>query len=201
MKGLNRYLLIGGAAVAGILIGVLVLAAVRSPHEYAGTVYQNPDAAPGFTLTADDGSQGSLDDYGGQVVLLYFGYTFCPDICPASLAELASALDLLGPGEREEVQVMMVSVDPARDTADVLAAYMDYFDESFVGFTGTDAEIAAVAGDYNVFYQAAEGTAATGYLVDHWSGVWVIDRQGRLVESFSFGTPAADIAADVRAWL
>jgi protein SCO1/2 len=171
------------------------------PHVYSGTVYNNPDPAPTFILTNDTGEIGSLDEYRGKVVLLYFGYTFCPDICPASLAELATALMTLDPADRDRVQVLMISVDPARDTPEVLRSYMDHFDPAFVGFTGSDDEIAEVAADYNVFYQAHEGTAATGYLVDHWAGTYLIDPEGRLVESFGFGTRGEDIAADVEEWL
>jgi protein SCO1/2 len=131
---------------------------------------------------------------------MYFGYTFCPDICPASLAELADATEELGE-QAEEVQVVMVSVDPARDTPEALSEYMDYFDPSFVGLTGSNEEIAAVADAYGVFYQAEEGTAATGYLVDHLASVFVIDKNGDWVEIFSYGTSGEEIAADVREWL
>ena len=198
---MRRLPLLLGSAAVGVLIAIAFLSMRSEPHVYAGTVYGNPDPAPVFTLTEDSGEPGSLDDYRGKVVLLYFGYTFCPDICPASLAELATAVRMLEPVDRDRVQVVMISVDPARDTPDVLRSYMDHFDPGFVGFTGSDDEIATVAGEYNVFYQAHEGTAATGYLVDHWAGTYLIDPDGRLVESFGFGTPGEDIAADVEEWL
>ena len=99
------------------------------------------------------------------------------------------------------VQVAMISVDPQRDTPEVLGPYLDHFDESFVGFTGSEAEVAEVAASYNVYFAAEEGTAATGYLVDHWSGVMVVDTAGRLVEVFSYGTASKDIAADIEEWL
>ncbi|MDJ0663875.1 MAG: SCO family protein [Acidimicrobiia bacterium] len=198
---MRRSALILASAVAGVLVAFVFLSLRGEPHTFAGTVYSNPGAAPAFSLTDDSGEAGSLSDYRGKVVLLYFGYTFCPDICPASLAELATAVAALDPGDRDRVQVMMISVDPARDTPEALGSYMDYFDPSFVGFTGTDDQIATVAADYGVFYQAHEGTAATGYLVDHWAGTYLIDAEGRLVESFGFGTPGEDIAADVEEWL
>ena len=198
MKRILAFVL---AAALGIAAGAVLVLLNRDPHEFIGTVYANPDPAPGFELTADTGDEVSLDAYQDKVILLYFGYTFCPDVCPASLAELATAVASLDGAERDDVQVMMISVDPARDTPGVLSAYMDHFDPSFVGLTGSDTDIAAVAGDYNVFYQAHEGTAATGYLVDHWAGVYVIDREGRLVESLSFGTPGEQIALDIKEWL
>ena len=170
------------------------------PHEFVGTLLRDPQPAPEFTLTADTGERVSLESYRGQVVLMYFGYTFCPDICPASLAELAEAAEILG-DQAGEIQVIMVSVDPARDTPAAMSEYMDYFDPSFVGLTGSKSEIAAVADAYGVFYQAAEGTAATGYLVDHLASVLVIDKKGNWVEIFSYGTSSEQIAADVREWL
>ncbi len=197
----NKFLAIVLAASLGVAVGAAFILLNRDPHEFVGTVFSNPDAAPTFQLTADTGEQVSLDTYEDKVVLLYFGYTFCPDICPASLAELATAVANLDGAAREDVQVMMISVDPARDTPGILSEYMDHFDPGFIGLTGSEAEIASVAGDYNVFYQAHEGTAATGYLVDHWAGVYVIDREGRLVETFSFGTPGEQIALDLQEWL
>jgi protein SCO1/2 len=189
------------AAVLGIGVGAAFLLVTRAPHEFIGTVFSDDATAPPFELTADTGDRVSLDAFRGDVVLLYFGYTFCPDICPASLAELATAVGGLDPSKRDDVQVLMISVDPARDTPEVLGDYMDHFDPAFVGLTGSDAEIAVVAADYDVFYQAHEGTAATGYLVDHWAGVYLIDRDGQLVESFSFGTPGEQITLDILEWL
>ncbi len=189
------------AGLLGVAVATLFLSMRQDAHEFIGTVFLNPDPAPQFELTAEDGNRAALNDHRDKVVLLYFGYTFCPDICPASLAELATALDSLEDDDRRDVQVMMITVDPARDTPEVLGQYMDHFDTSFLGLTGTDAEIAAVADDYNVFYQAHEGTAATGYLVDHWAGTYLIDRDGRLVESFSFGTTGEQIATDIEEWL
>ena len=182
-------------------MAVLVLTQLRGDqHEYVGTLLSNPEPAPAFSLIADDGERSGLDAYEGQVILLYFGYTFCPDICPASLAELADAVSLLG-GDGDKVQVAMISVDPARDTPDLLGDYLDHFDEAFVGFTGSEDEIKAVADSYDVFFEVSEGTEATGYLVDHWAGIMLIDREGRLVELLSHGTSSEDIAADIREWL
>lgn len=197
----KRTLLVLAAAALGVAVAAAFLALRAESHEFVGTVFTNPDPAPAFTLTTDSGVPGSLEDHRGKVVLLYFGYTFCPDICPASLAELAAALDALDADGRDDVQVMMISVDPARDTPEVLGEYMDHFDPSFIGMTGATDDVAAVAADYNVFYEAHEGTAATGYLVDHWAGTYLIDRDGNLVGSFSFGTTGEQIAADVKEWL
>ena len=198
---MKRIAAVAAAGALGVIVGLFVVPLlVDEPHDFAGTVLSNPQPAPGFTLTADSGERVSLDSYRGQVVLMYFGYTFCPDICPASLGELADATEMLG-DRAGEVQVVMVSVDPARDTPQALAEYMDYFDPTFVGLTGSESEVEAVADAYGVFYQAEEGTPATGYLVDHLASVFVIDKTGDWVEILSYGTSGEQIAADVREWL
>ena len=198
---MKRWAAFAGAGLLGIVVALFVVPKlVSEPHEFNGTVFSNPEPAPPFTLTADTGERIGIDAYQGKVVLLYFGYTFCPDVCPASLAELADAMDDLGTASKD-VQVVMISVDPARDTPQLLGEYVDHFNSSFVGMTGTDEEIATVADRYGVYYQAHEGTAATGYLVDHLASVMLIDRKGRLAEVISFGTPGELIAADVREFL
>lgn len=196
-----RHWAIVGAALLGTVLGLGVLRLRAEPHEFIGTVFADQQVAADFTLTADDGQPASLRDYRGKVVLIYFGYTFCPDICPAVLSELATTLDTLAPSERDQVQVLMVSIDPARDTPEVLAEYLDHFDPSFVGLTGAEQEITDVAAEYNVFFEAQEGTPATGYLIDHWAGVYLVDPAGNLVESFSYGITGEQIAADVVEWL
>ena len=198
---MKRWAAVAAAGLFGVLMALFMVPRFfQEPHEYAGTVLDNPEPAPNFTLTGDSGGRVALESFRGKVVLMYFGYTFCPDICPASLAELADAMEVLGDAA-DDVQVVMVSVDPARDTPEVLAEYMDYFDPRFVGLTGSDSEIAAVADSYGVFYEAQEGSAATGYLVDHLASVIVIDRDGRWVEILSHGSTGEQIAGDVEQWL
>lgn len=151
-----------------------------------------------FRLTSKAGPV-ALSDFRGQVVLVYFGYTWCPDICPTNLAVIAYALKQLSPAERERVQVIFVSVDPVRDTPERLAEYAAYWDPRFVGVTGTDAEIAAVARQYGAAYRRVEQTdSAMGYLVDHSGFTYVVDPGGRLVQALAHATPAPEIVATVR---
>jgi protein SCO1/2 len=182
--------------VVVVAAGWLISTALR-PHIFHGTVLQSPLAATNFTLTSHDGQPVSLSDFKGQVVLLYFGYTTCPDVCPTTLAELHATLQVLG-NRAKDVQVMMVTVDPERDTVPVMADYVTHFDARFIGLTGTPDQIAQIATSYGVAYSRHVGPSAIGgYLVDHTATVTAIDRQGHVRVIFPFNTPAADIAADV----
>jgi protein SCO1/2 len=150
-----------------------------------------------FTLTASTGEEVRLSDFRDRITLLYYGYTYCPDICPATLAALSDAMERLDPGEREQVQVLMISVDPERDTPELLSKYLAHFDPSFLGLTGTVSEIATAAKSAGIYYQKREGTVDTGYLVDHTATVVALDKDGRIRLTYAFNTPGEEIAADL----
>jgi protein SCO1/2 len=193
-----KWLLIGGAAlVLGLLVGWALINLFGTPYTYHGTLIQSPDRDRNFTLNGAGGEEVSLYDFRGKAVLLYFGYTFCPDVCPATMVELAQANQLLG-DDADQAQVIMISVDPDRDTPEKLADYVTHFDPTFLGITGSEDEVAAVATQYGIFYEKHEGTVATGYLIDHTASVVVIDPDGYLRLVYPFGTPAEDIAEDLR---
>jgi len=184
-------------------VGALLLVAVGwwgwqrfRPYAFHGTVLQSAEPAPDFTLMSADGPV-SLSDFRGKVVLLYFGYTFCPDVCPTTLFEVQRAMELLGE-DADQVQLIMVSVDPLRDTPERLKEYVQYFHPSFIGVTGSEEEIAQVATQYGIYYQKHEGTPATGYLVDHTATITVVDKEGYVKLIFPYGTPAEDMAADLK---
>ncbi|MDP1548205.1 MAG: SCO family protein [Anaerolineales bacterium] len=166
------------------------------PHTFHGTVIQSPDLAHDFTLTSADGDV-SLSDYRGKLVLIYFGYTFCPDICPATLANVGQALRDIG-DSADDVQVIMISLDPERDTPEKLAQYMKHFHPSFIGVTGTPEQLAEVAALYGIYYQKTEGSVASGYLLDHTATLLVIDREGYLKLVFPFGVTVPEIADDLK---
>ncbi len=167
------------------------------PHVFHGAVIQSSSPAPTVDLVAHTGERMSLDDFAGRVVVMYFGYTYCPDVCPTTLSRLAAALDELG-DEADAVQVLMVSVDPERDTPDVLARYVPAFDPSFIGLTGTREEVARLATVYGVYFEKAEVTGAAGYLVDHTATLMVVDREGSLKLVLPFEVSATEIADDLR---
>ncbi len=191
----NRWIFIAGL-IAGLAVVALWGIPRLKPHSFYGTVMQSPDEAPDFTLQSSAGGTLSLEDFRGKVTLLYFGYTFCPDVCPATLAEVSKAMDILG-DDAEKVQLIMISVDPRRDTPAALNEYVAHFHPSFIGATGSEEEIAKIATLYGVFYEKHEGTEATGYLVDHTATVMVIDQNGHLKLIFPFGAPADEIAKDL----
>ncbi len=185
------------------LLLVLAVGAIRivnPPHTWTGMLMDPLAPVNDFSLTAAGGKPVRLSDFRGKLVALYFGYTYCPDVCPTTLAELAAGMRDLG-ADAQQVQVIFISVDPARDTPERLADYVANFDPSFIGITGSPEEIAAVATPLGIYYQAHEGTAATGYLVDHTATVMVLDRQGRLRLLLPFGTTGAQAASDLRALL
>jgi len=179
-----------------LLLLFVFLTACGGEPQYFGTLWPGPQQATDFTLESADGPV-SLSDFSGKIVLLYFGYTFCPDICPSTMTDLAQVMQDLGK-KADEFQVIMITVDPERDTPQQLADYVSHFDPSFIGLSGTEEEIAAVAADYGIFYERHEGTAASGYLIDHTARVFVIDKNGEYSLSFFFGMTRDEMASDLR---
>ena len=150
-----------------------------------------------FTLHSVTGPV-SLEQFRGKVAVLYFGYTWCPDICPTSLAMISAALRQLTPAELASVQTMFISVDPKRDTLERLASYAQYFHPTILGVTGTPEEVATVAKLYGAGYRKVEQDSATNYVVDHTADIYVIDQQGKLFRTLPHGTPPAEILAVLR---
>jgi len=132
-----------------------------------------------FALTNQDGKRTRLKDFRGRVVVMFFGYTYCPDICPVTLAKIARVKNGLGP-QGKKVQPLYVSVDPERDTPARLKAYIENFEAGAVGLTGTPAEVAKAARLFRVRYEREEKQPGTEYLVSHTAYVYVVDRQGKL---------------------
>ena len=189
-----------------LLLVVLLLATVGigwwvgmrfRPYEFKGRVLQSPDPAPDFELSGPNGQRVRLSDFRGKIVLLFFGYASCPDVCPTTMYDLARALELLPPEKAAQVQVIMISVDPERDTPERLNAFVRNFHPSFLGLTGTPEEIAQVATQYGIFYQKEEGTEATGYLMTHTATVTLVDREGYIKVVFPFGTKPEEFASDI----
>ena len=185
------------SAILLILLTFAALAGCAQPYTFRGTELVGDKPAPDFTLTGAGGQQVSLSDLRDKVVVLYFGYTFCPDVCPTTLTDMKQVMKLLGK-KADDVQFIMVSVDPERDTPEKLNEYVTYFDPRFIGLTGTPEEVVTAATPFGVIFEKHEGTAATGYLVDHTATLSVIDKDGRMRLLFPFDADPKDIAADLQ---
>ena len=149
-----------------------------------------------FTLTDHNGKQRSLEDFRGHVVVMFFGFTHCPDVCPTTLAELAGAVRKLGPAG-EKVQVLLVTIDPERDTPELLAKYVTAFNPKFLALRGSADETARVAKEFKVIYQKVAGPHAENYSMDHSAGSYIFDRQGRLRLYVGYGRGADVFAHDI----
>ncbi len=151
-----------------------------------------------FTLQSADGPV-SLRDFRGQVVLVYFGYLSCPDVCPTSLSVAARAMSSLSPTELSATRLLFVSVDPERDTAENMKGYAAFFHPRFLGLVGTPDRIAAAAKAYGAWYEKAKVPSAVGYTVDHTASIYVVDPNGKLVSKVPHGAPAEDVVTAIRA--
>lgn len=190
-----------GAALAGgalALLGALLLAAAAGAAEEAGLkagVFSPPRAAPAFSLRGSDGAPLELGRYRGKVVILGFGFSSCPDVCPVTLATLAQARKRLG-AQASEVQVVYITVDPERDDPQRLRDYLAGFDETFVGGTGTPEQLAAVRQEYGI--AASRRESGESYAFDHSSYTYLIDRGGNLRALMPYGQSADDYVHDVK---
>jgi protein SCO1/2 len=193
----RSQLLISGIALAGIALIAAAWFFWFKPPTLHGTLLTNDVPAADFTLHTTAGKTVSLQDFRGKVVLLYFGYTHCPDVCPATLAEVRVAMAELG-RRADDIQVIMVSVDPERDTPERLADYVSRFDQRFLGISGTLDEVSAIATAYGIYFRKHEGSEATGYLVDHSAQLLAIDRRGNTRMVFPFGVHGEELAKDIR---
>jgi protein SCO1/2 len=196
---MKKTLLAGALVLPLVALGTHLVLRQPPPAEEglrSGT-FEPPREAPAFTLDGSNGEKLSLRDHLGKVVILGFGYTFCEEVCPVTLAQLAAVYKKLGSAARE-VQVIYVTVDPERDSPERLREYLAAFHPNFLGATGTPDELAAVQKAYGVVArQVVSRNADLPYAVDHSSSLYLVDRQGKLLGLVPFGTPADDIAHDV----
>ena len=176
--------------------GLLSACSDRKPS-FAAIDLTGADYARDFALTDHNGQPRSLKDFAGKVVVLFFGYTQCPDVCPTTLSELSEVKALLGQ-DGERLQVLFATVDPERDTPQVLKAYMGNFDPGFLALYGSSEALAATAKAYKMYYKKTDGTTPTSYTMDHSAGSYVYDTQGQLRLYTRYGTGAAPLAADIK---
>jgi protein SCO1/2 len=190
--GLGIFLVIAVAAFVTFLFG--------RNDTFRGTSYDQPyPAASDFNLIRANGETFKLSDQRGKVSLLFFGYTSCPDICPTTMAELKQALDRLSPDNLKQVQVIFVTVDPKRDTPELVQEYVDHFNQSsFIGLSGSEQELAKVWNAYGIYRLEVPGASAAGYSVDHTARITMIDKNGNMRVSFGIDTPVDDLVHDIQ---
>lgn len=181
------------------LLGVWIaaLAAAAGWIAWDATQGGRPTIGGPFTLTDQDGRTVSSDSLKGKPTLIYFGFTYCPDVCPTSLLLMETAIEKLGPDAASKVNLVFITVDPERDTPALLKGYVPNFGSTFIGLTGTPQQISDVARAYRVYYQKVPGKDGGPYLMDHSSIVYLLDRNGRFVTHFTHDAKAEAISSAV----
>ena len=183
----------------GLLLGGCDQLGKQAPV-FKNTDLTGLDYAKDFALTDHTGKQRTLADFKGKLVVVFFGYTQCPDVCPTTLAEMATAMKELGP-QADQVQVLFITVDPERDTQQLLAQYVPAFDKRFLGLRGDAAQTAAVAKEFKVFYAKVAGKEPGSYSMDHTAASYVFDRNGKVRLFVRYGQGAAPLVHDLKALL
>lgn len=188
-------------AITAILTLSTALAACgEKKPEFLGSDISGSNLGKDMAMQDADGKLRTLADFKGKVKVVFFGFTQCPDVCPTAMAELAQAMTLLG-DDASKAQVIMISVDPERDTREVLKAYVTAFNPSFIGLTGTPDQLATTAKSFKAYYAKVKGGAPGQYTMDHAASFYILDKDGNARVLVSGNAPAEDIAHDIRALL
>lgn len=183
------------------VLGITALYEYNKPPSFYGAVIDPPKPMPDFTLQSPHGAL-KLSDFRGKYVALYFGYTFCPDICPTTLADLKLAVDTLDGQQAGGLQVIFISVDYKRDTPEKVDEYAKRFRSDFIGLGGSQAQIDQATRDFGIYYKLDDPDPATGsYAVEHTATILLLDRQGQLVTTWPYGQSPGEIASDLKIWL
>lgn len=193
----NTIKLIAGCALITGTTGFLAACSGEAKPQFASIDITGADYARDFTLADHNGQSRSIRDFQGKVVVVFFGYTQCPDVCPTSMAELAEIRKLLG-SDGERLQGLFVTLDPERDTREVLKAYMANFDPSFLALRPELDKLPQLAKDFKIFYKKVDGKTPGSYTMDHSAGSYVFDPQGKVRLYSRYGSGAAALASDVR---
>lgn len=186
----RRCLLAGAAALALSACG-------ETKVPFTGIDITGADYATGFSLTDHDGQPRTLADFKGKAVVIFFGFTQCPDVCPTSMTEMAQAKQLLG-ADGDRLQGLFISIDPERDTPEIMKAYMAAFDPTFLALYAKPEELPEVAKSFKIYYKKVVGSSPETYTMDHSAGSYVYDPQGRVRLYHRYGTGAQALADDVK---
>lgn len=180
-----------------IILASTLFACKPAGDKVVATDITGADFAQTLNLTDHNGKRRTLDEFKGKVVALFFGYTHCPDVCPTTMADLKQAMKLLG-SKADEVQVLFVTLDPERDTQEVLAKFVPSFDKRFIGLRGTNQEIEATAKNFKIFMSKVASEGKGDYTIDHSAGMYVYDKTGKIRLYVDYGEKPADIANDIK---
>ena len=195
------YSLYSFLRLLGALLLVLSFAGCAPPQPgFMNTDITGADCCKDFRLTDHNGKVRTLADFRGKAVVMFFGYTQCPDVCPTTMLEMRAVMQQLG-ADAQRVQVLFVTVDPERDTRELLSRYVPAFDPSFLGLYGDMEATAKTAKEFRVFYQKQPGSTPSSYTVDHTAGSYVFDPQGRVRLFARYGDGGASLVADLRTLL
>jgi len=193
----KRIAVVGISALLVVALAIVLNVFFSKPASFRGTAYGEPYAiAPDFALTDAKGRSVQLSDNMGKITLLFFGYTYCPDVCPTTLAELKLVVNDLGE-KANRVRVIFITVDPKRDTSETMQSYVERFDPSFIGLSGAQEQLEPIWNDYGVFRAVVAGTSESNYTVDHTARIILVDQDGNLRLSYGFQTPPEDISHDI----
>ena len=177
-------------------IALLLVFVFKKPYTFNGTVIEPPLPMEDFLLQTANNEPFRLSDQDGKITLLFFGYTNCPDVCPTTLAEFKQVYEKLG-DDAQNVQFVMITADPERDTPDRISEFVSYFNPVFVGLSGERSELEKVYKEFSVFVEKQETDSAAGYLVSHTASVFVLDQNSDLRLTFPYGTSASEMTDDI----
>ena len=183
-----------------LVLIMMVLAACKPATEqkqFSATDITGAEFAHTFNLTDHTGKARTLADFKGKVVALFFGYTHCPDVCPTTMTDVKQSMKLLG-SDADQVQVLFVTLDPERDTQEVLAQYIPAFDKRFIGLYGTQEQTATATKDFKIFASKVENSGKSGYTIDHSAGLYLYDKAGKIRLYVDYGTKPDVLAADIK---
>jgi protein SCO1/2 len=187
-----RYLLI-----ALLISGLTACKPATETNHFVATDITGADFTQTLSLTDHTGKPRTLTDFKGKVVALFFGYTHCPDVCPTTMVDLKQAMKLLG-SRADELQVLFVTVDPERDTQEVLAQFVPSFDKRFIGLRGGEQETASTVAIFKIYAKKVDAQGKGGYTVDHSAGTYIFDKAGNIRLYMDYGQKPADIANDIK---
>ena len=186
--------------VISLIVFISFLSACKPAVEgskFVATDITGADFGQSFNLTDHTGQPRKRDDFKGKVVVLFFGYTHCPDVCPTTMFDLKQTMNILGP-QADEVQVLFITLDPARDSQSVLAQFVPSFDKRFIGLRADEATIAATANAFKIYSKKVEAEGKGGYTLDHSAGTYIYDKTGKIRLYADYGEKPADLANDIK---